>query len=120
MVTLEPLLFVSVSGILWLSPTWTFGKLRLGGLAESEPGGKPAPETGKFSGELTASLTMATLPLTVPLAWGANTTLKLVLWPAASVTGSDNPLKVNPAPVTVACEIVVLEVPTLVRVAGSV
>jgi len=43
-------------------------------------------------------------------------TVKLVLWPAVSVRGSEGPLMLNPDPVTVACETVTLPVPLLVRV----
>ena len=63
---------------------------------------------------------MVRLPVGVPDVVGANTTLNDLLAPAASVRGNVRPLKLNPAPVAVACEIVTLEPPLLVTVSVSV
>jgi hypothetical protein len=48
---------------------------------------------------------------------GLNITVKLVLFPAAKVSGRLNPLTLNPVPVTGACVTVMLALPLLVRVA---
>lgn len=56
------------------------------------------------------------LPMTVPVAFGAKVTLKVVLWPAARVSGKVRPLMLKPVPVTVSHVIFKLELPVLVRV----
>ncbi len=76
----------------------------------------PVPERGTAAGELVAVLTTETLPEALPTTVGVKVALKVVLWPAVSVRGSESPLMVNPDPVTVACETVTLPVPVLVRV----
>ncbi len=95
--------------------TVTFPKLRLVGLAPSRSV-TPVPESETTAGELVAVLTTETLPEALPAEVGAKLAVKLVLWPAVSVRGSESPLMLNPAPVTVACETVTLPVPVLVRV----
>ena len=65
-------------------------------------------------------LTNDTLPLAVPEAVGAKSTLKLVVWPGDSVRGSTKPLTENPDPVMLACEIVALPVPVLLTATASV
>jgi len=57
-----------------------------------------------------------TLPLAPPAVLGANATVNDVLWPALNVMGSDRPLMLKPAAVTVAAEIVTLVPPLLVNV----
>ena len=54
------------------------------------------------------------VPLALPADSGANTTLKVTLAPGSSVSGGFSPLKLNPGPVTVACEIVTLAPPVFV------
>ncbi len=76
----------------------------------------PVPESATVAGELVALLAIEMLPETLPLTVGAKVAVKLVLWPAVRVTGSESPLVLNPAPVTVACETVTLPVPVSVRV----
>ena len=82
-VRLEPPLFVSVSVSDFELPTVTLPKLKLVGFADSVPGVTPVPESAMFSGELEASEIIARLPLTAPVAVGANFTEKLALCPAA-------------------------------------
>ncbi len=79
MVTLDPPELVSVSDAVWLAPVWTLPKLTLDGLAVSDPAVTPVPESATESVELEALLVTLRLPLTAPLACGANATLKLVL-----------------------------------------
>ena len=68
---------------------------------------------------MVASLKIETLPVILPGRAGAKVTLKLVFWPVAKVSGRDRSRIVKPLPVTVACEIVTLVVPVLVRITGS-
>ena len=51
----------------------------------STPGVTTLPVRAMPRLELEALLTMARLPLAAPLVWGVNSTLKVVLWPGASV-----------------------------------
>src|SRR2546426_11831699 len=67
-------------------------------------------------GELGALLTSETLPDALPVAVGANCTLKVLDCPAARVRGKVSPLMLKPAPVKLACAMVKLAPPELVRV----
>ena len=62
---------------------------------------------------------MLTLPLAAPLAVGEKSTENDVLWPAVKVTGRVRPLKVNPVPVALAAEMVMVVPPVLVKVPGK-
>jgi hypothetical protein len=62
---------------------------------------------------------MVTLPLAAPLTVGANSTVNDVLWPAFSVKGKVSPLKLNPAPLAEAAEMVRLVPPELFSVSVS-
>ncbi len=114
-VTLPVPLLVRVTVPLLLLPTVTFPKLRLAGVAPSRSV-TPVPDSETTAGELVAVLTTETLPEKLPVTVGAKVAVKLVLWPAVRVRGSESPLMLNPAPVAVACETVTLPVPLLVRV----
>ena len=59
------------------------------------------------------------LPLAAPLAVGEKSTVNDVLWPAVKVKGKVSPLKLNPAPLATAAEIVRLDPPVLVRVSDK-
>lgn len=98
----------------------TLPKLALLGLLVSEPGASPVPESEILSGEPVASDTMASVPLAPPVAVGVKLALKVTLWFAARVTGSDSPLTEKPVPVTLACEMVTELPPVLVRVSDFV
>jgi hypothetical protein len=65
----------------------------------------PVPVRLTVNGEGLALLTIEMLPEAVPVAAGWNVTVKLVLPPAATVTGAVNPAMLKPVPLTVACEI---------------
>ncbi len=67
-------------------------------------------------GEFVALLATDTLPLTAPAAVGAKFTLNVVLCPAVKLSGAVSPLAVKPAPETLSCEMLTLELPVLVRV----
>jgi hypothetical protein len=71
----------------------------------------PVALSATVAGEFGALLTIETPPLTLPADCGAYCTLKFPLWPGVNVNGTASPLKVKPAPVTVACETVKLDVP---------
>ena len=62
---------------------------------------------------------MLTLPLAEPLVVGEKRTVNEVLWPAVKVKGKGRPLKLNPAPLAVAAEIVRLDPPVLVSVSDK-
>jgi hypothetical protein len=95
-----------------LLPTATFPNVRLDALLPSKRVTvTPVPESGIAVGEPRALLTSETDPDTAPAADGPNATLNVVLLPAAIVAGTDRPLMLNPAPETVACEIVTAELP---------
>src|SRR5207245_2476639 len=76
-----------------------------------EEAATPVPLSATVAGEFGALLEIDTEPLKLPAAFGANCTLKFPLCPGPSVVGIARPLKLNPVPVTVACEIVKLAVP---------
>lgn len=63
------------------------------------------------SGELGALLAREMDPVTLPVELGVNTTLKVVLWPAPMLMGTVRPEVLNPAPTTLALEIVTVPVP---------
>ena len=69
------------------------------------------PESAIVSGELAALLTTVMLPARLPVVVGENTTRKEVDWPAARVKGSPTPALLNPAPLSVICEMETLEFP---------
>src|SRR3989441_843316 len=118
MLTLElpELVRVTVCGALLL-PTVTFPKLRLVGLAvRRKVEVTPVPLNAMVEGELGASLTSERLPVTLPALAGAKATLKLVLCPALRDSGTVRPVMLKPFPEGVACEMVTLAVPELIRV----
>ena len=78
----------------------------------------PAPENEMLSEELDALLAITTLPVRLPADCGANTTLNVVLWPAARVKGKLRPLMLKPVPEGVACVMLMLEPLELVSVSG--
>jgi hypothetical protein len=101
-------------------------KLILVGLAASEPGAAPVPDSGTVvvlepfldPAPLPLALTevIEIPPITAPIDCGAKVTLQLTLCPAGSVSGRVIPLNPKPLPVSVICEMVRLLPPGLVRV----
>ncbi len=89
------------------------------GFAVSVPCVTPVPESGMLRLGFEPLDVMVTLPVAAPLAVGENRTVNEVLWPAFNVRGKVRPLKLNPAPLAVAAEIVRLDPPELVRVPDS-
>src|SRR3989442_1353433 len=78
-------------------PTSALPKLTLGGVTESW-GCTPVPLRAMVLGELGALLMSETLPDTLPVAVGANCTLKVLDCPAGRVTGKVSPLMLKPPP----------------------
>src|SRR5437870_971490 len=95
-------------------PTSTLPKLTLGGVTES-CGCTPVPLRAMVLGELGALLTSERLPDTLPVAVGANCTLKVLDCPGGTVSGNVGPLMLKPAPVTGPCAMVKLALPELVK-----
>lgn len=79
----------------------------------------PVPERGMLRLGFEALEVMVTLPLAAPAEAGLNNTENDVLWPAVKVTGKDRPLKLKPAPLALAAEMVMVDPPVLVRVPGN-
>jgi len=71
----------------------------------------PVALNATIVGEFGALLKIETAPVTLPVPWGAYCTLKFPLWPGAKFIGNAIPVKLNPAPLTVACEMVKVPVP---------
>jgi hypothetical protein len=92
------------------TPTLTLPKVTLEGMTEI-CGCTPVPESAITSGELAALLTTVKLPARLPVAVGANATRKEVDWPAARLKGSPSAALLNPAPLSVICEMETLEFP---------
>src|SRR5207302_1771434 len=116
MVRLAPPEFFKVRFCTAVLPTSTLPKLTLGG----GTGGwrcTPASPTRRSSDLLAALLTSEMLPDALPVAVGANCTLKVLDCPGGRVTGNVSPLMLMPpAPVTLPCAIVKLALPELVKV----
>ena len=119
-VTDVPPVFVNVSERFVLLPTCTLPNPRLLGLGDNVPGVTPVPESGMLRLGLPPLEVMVTLPLAAPPVVGANFTENDVLWPAFNVTGKLNPLRLYPAPLALAAEIVRLVPPVFVRVSARV
>jgi hypothetical protein len=79
MVTLEPPEFVTISDKLLLLPVWMLPKLKLAGLAVTDPGVAAVPDNAILSVGLDALLPIAKLPFTAPPLVGAKATLNGVL-----------------------------------------
>ncbi len=101
-------------------PTVTLPKPKLAGFDASVPTVTAVPETGTASVGFEALLVTVRLPLGLPAACGAKTTLKDLLAPAARVNGTVTPLTLKPVPVTATAETLTVEPPELVIVSDSV
>jgi hypothetical protein len=115
-VTVVPPEFVMVAGWLWLLPTCTLPKPRLVGATAKAPGAVAVPVIAKARFVFDALDTIARLPVTLPAEVGAKVIWNVELCPDARVRGNVSPLMRTPAPVAVACEMVALLPPELVRV----
>lgn len=115
MVTLDPLALIEPD---WLEvlPTVTVPKFAEVGVMVNCPCAAPVPDKPivRFGFEALERTEM--LPLTLPVTVGENDAVKDTLWPGLSVAGSVNPLILNPAPVTLACDRLTLVPPEFVTV----
>ena len=114
-VTLEPLA-VSVPVLVALCPTTTLPKSTLPGLTDSCPGELADPDKAMAGLGFVAFEVRVRFPVVVPLVCGVNATLKVRLCPGVSVCGTLNPLTLNAADDTTACEMLTLALPLLVTV----
>jgi len=101
-------------------PALTPPKFNAVGARVNCPDAVSLPERATFNCGFDALDRIARLPEAEPDAVGMKTTLKVRLWPAPIFAGNDNPLALNAALETPACEIVTLLVPVLVRVSVKV
>ncbi len=109
--------FVIVEARVWFCPIVTLPKLSDAGLAPRVPEAfVPTPETGTVSVASEALEASVRFPFEVPEVVGENCTLKFAACPAASVAGAVMPVRVYPAPLMLACEIVRLALPVLVTI----
>lgn len=101
-----------------LLPTTTPLKLTAVGEA-ANPGCVPAPVNAIVRGEFGALLETEILPLAFPTDVGENCAVKFILCPGWIVCPFGEPLIVNPAPVTLAWEIVTLADPVFERLTDA-
>jgi hypothetical protein len=114
-----PPLLVRVSVSDLGAPTCTLPNATLVGLATRSPCVTPVPESGILRLGFSPLEVIFRLPLAEPLVVGENSTVKDVLWPAASIKPGARPLRLNPVPLAAAAEIVRLAPPEFVRVPVS-
>jgi hypothetical protein len=107
--------FVSVTFCVLVVPVSWLAKVSVEGFAVKLPS-VPTPVTGTVMFASLAELTTAMLPFTVPAVVGANCAVKVALWPAAIVAGSEMPVTLNAAPVAVTEFTVKLALPVFCRV----
>jgi hypothetical protein len=109
---------LSVPVLLLVVPTVTLPKFSVDGETDNDPAALPLPASEMLIVGLVETTEMA--PLALPALRGANTELKVTLWPAVNVRGAVTPCWLNPVPVVVTFEMVTLLVPVLVSVSGNV
>ena len=88
----DPPVLLNTSDLVLVLPTCTLPKLRLVGLALMVPCDGAVPERETVSDGFDASLVTVSVPVGLPAAVGANTTLNDLLAPAARVNGTVTPL----------------------------
>jgi hypothetical protein len=98
-----------------LAPESRLPKLMLVGFAVRLPC-TPVALSAIATVGLLAVLVIRMLPEAAPTVVGANCAVKVVLWLAASVNGTDRPVALNPLPVALIAEIVALVFPLFVKV----
>jgi hypothetical protein len=99
-----------------LVPTVTLPKAKAVALEVNRPPEMPVPDRAMVrAGLFEAFETIAIPPLVLPTTFGVKRTLKVTLCPLFRLKGRLKPLKLKPAPVTVACETVTVEFPEFVN-----
>ena len=114
-VTLDPVAVRVVVRFL-LAPKVTLPKFKALALGVNCPAKTPVPDRAMLSFGLEAFETTAIAALTLPPALGAKRTLKVTLCPLFRLKGRANPFRRNPAPDTLACEMVTVELPEFINV----
>lgn len=118
-VTLDPVA-VRVAVSILLVPRVTLPKFKVVTLVIKWPAEMPVPDRAILRAGVEAFETTAIPALVLPPTFGVKRTLKVTLCPLFRLKGRLKPLKLNPAPVTVACEIVTVDLPELVNVSYRV
>ena len=119
----EPVpLFVNVVVFVPLFPITTLPKARLVGDALSKKVGAAVavPESDTTGGVFGALLVIVSVPEKLPVAVGANLTVKFVAWPAGTEIGNVAPTRLNPVPATVALVTDIVVPPVFEICTGSV
>ena len=75
----------------------------------------PVPDRLIAAGEFNALLATVMLPVTLPIAAGANVTFSVTSSPGVMICPLETPLEAKPAPEIVTLETVILKVPEFVR-----
>jgi len=83
-------------------------------------GWTPVPARDMTVGEFVALLVTDALPVTLPVAAGANITFRVAVFAGARTVPADTPLGLKPAPELLTFEIVTSELPEFVSVTASV
>lgn len=73
------------------------------------------PTSPTVAGDVLALLVIATLPIALPVAAGANVTLRMALCPGAKMVPLGTPVALNPGPDTLVFEIVMVDWPESVN-----
>ena len=97
-------------------PVVTLPKLRLVGFDVIDPGETAVPDKGTVKVGLVAFEEIVTVPLGLPVVWGAKVTVNVFVCDAFRVSGVVMPLSWNPVPLIEACEITTLVPPVFVSV----
>jgi len=101
-------------------PVLTLPKFKFAGVSVNCPGALSLPDSAMFSCGLEASERIESFPVIEPATLGEKTTPNVTLLPAPNVAGRDRLLAVNIALDKLACEMVTLVVPVLVKVSFRV
>jgi hypothetical protein len=101
-------------------PVLTLPKFKFAGDSVNCPGALSLPDSAMFSCGLEASERIERFPVIAPVTLGVKTTPNVTLCPAPRIEGRAKLLAVNIALDMLACEIVTLVVPVLVRVSFKV
>ncbi len=95
----------------FLLPRVTVPKLNVAALAVNWPANPPVPERAiEWEGLAQAFDFTVIWPVCFPLVPGLKATTKVTLWPGGKLIGRLNPLRLNPEPLTIALEIVTVEI----------
>jgi hypothetical protein len=126
--TVDPPVFVRVTGNVWLFPSSVFPKFKPATLGERYPEDVATPDNCTvvvlvFSRPLLRDIdpvAMAKAPLAAPAIWGANLIIRSALWRDARLKGRAGPTKLKPLPLMVAPVTVSVVLPLLLTVTAKV